>query len=72
MTRDESNLHFIRSLTQEQFNEWIKEISYEDIMYALELLQLEHAKMIVQEMELTDDVVDLTQTQQLLKHVRGL
>lgn len=72
MTRDESNLHFIRSLTQGQFNEWIKEISYEDIMYALELLQLEHTKMIVQEMELTDDVVDLTQTQQLLKHVRGL
>lgn len=72
MTHDESNLQFLKSLTEEQFNRWMKNISFDDVLYAIELLQREHARIIVQEMELTDDVVDLSQTQQLLKHVRGL
>lgn len=70
--RDQQNLAFLRSLTKAQFDRWIRQLSIEDVEYALELLQREQTRMVVLEMEVSDNVEDLTQAQQIIKRIRSV
>lgn len=69
---DEQNLAFLRSLTKAQFDRWIRQLSIEDVEYALELLQREQTRMVVLEMEASDNVEDLTQARQIIKRIRSI
>lgn len=66
---DIKNLEYIKSLTEEQFDEWIETLAEDDINYALELLQKARANLVLMEVELADDVEDLTAAQTVLKGI---
>jgi hypothetical protein len=55
---DRNNLNFIRSLDENQFDEWYASISLDDIDYALELLHQARLELSMQMHELTDEVKD--------------
>lgn len=64
---DRSNLNFIRSLNEKQFDEWYVSISSDDVDYALELLKQARLELTVQMHELTDDIKDTKLAQDALK-----
>jgi hypothetical protein len=64
---DRSNLNFIRSLNEEQFDEWYASISLDDIDYALELLKEARLELNVQMHEVTDNVKDTKLARKVLK-----
>lgn len=66
---DIKNLEYIKSLTDEQFDEWIETLAEDDINYALELLQKARANLILLEVELADEVEDLAAAQAVLKGI---
>lgn len=66
---DIKNLEYIKSLTEEQFDEWIETLAQDDINYALELLQKARANLVLMEVQLADDVEDLTAAQTVLKGI---
>jgi hypothetical protein len=66
---DIKNLEYIKSLTEEQFDEWIETLAEDDINYALELLQNARANLVLMEVELADDVEDLTAAQTVLAQI---
>jgi hypothetical protein len=64
---DRSNLNFIRSLNEEQFDEWYASISLDDVDYALELLKEARLELTVQMHEVTDNVKDTKLARKVLK-----
>lgn len=66
---DIKNLEYIKSLTDEQFDDWIETLAQDDIDYALELLQKARANLILLEVELADEVEDLAAAQAVLKGI---
>ena len=66
---DIKNLEYIKSLTEEQFDEWIETLAQDDINYALELLQKARANLVLMEVQLADDVEDLSAAQAVLKGI---
>jgi hypothetical protein len=64
---DRSNLNFIRSLNEEQFDEWYASISLDDVDYALELLKEARLELTVQMHEVTDNVKDTKLAKTALK-----
>ena len=69
---DIKNLEYIKSLTDEQFDEWIETLAQDDIDYALELLQKARANLILLEVELADEVEDLAAAQAVLKGIMAM
>ena len=68
---DRDNLSFILSLDPQGFDQWMKEISIDDVEYALELLIQHRAELCVQEVELLDQVDDLTEATQVINFIRS-
>ena len=66
---DIKNLEYIKSLTEEQFDEWIETLAEDDINYALELLQKARANLVLMEVQLADEVEDLSAAQAVLKGI---
>lgn len=66
---DRGNLEFIRSLSEEAFDEWMTTLSVDDVDYALELLRAAKNELLVAELELTDDVEDLSEAAAVLKGI---
>jgi hypothetical protein len=64
---DKSNLDFIRSLSEEAFDEWSASLSEDDVEYALELLRTARSELAVMHAEIFDELEDTTQAQQVLK-----
>lgn len=65
--RDQNNLNYIMSLTETQFDEWMLEVSNDDINYAIELIQARRAELIEQEHELLENELDVSEAAALLK-----
>ena len=55
---DKSNLQFILSLDENQFDEWYSSISDDDADYAMELLKAARAEVAMQIAELYDNTVE--------------
>lgn len=64
---DRSNLNFIRSLDEKQFDEWYVSISSDDVDYALELLKQARLELTVEMHEVTDNVKDTKLAKAALK-----
>jgi hypothetical protein len=63
---DLKNLEYIKSLNEEQFDEWMETLAADDVAYAIELLQAARANLIMMEVELADEVEELTEAQEVL------
>ena len=55
---DRSQLNFIMSLSDEDFQDWAMNISPEDAQYAIELIQQARLETSIQEQELLDQIGD--------------
>lgn len=55
---DRSQLNFIMSLSDEDFEEWALSIPNDDIQYAIELIQAARLLTAIQEQELLDALED--------------
>ena len=56
---DRDNLQFIISLNDEQFDDWASEMTDDDILYAIEILQAARMELVEQEQALMEyDLVD--------------
>ena len=55
---DKDNLNFIMNASEEGFDEWLEQADNDDIDYALELIRMAKAELMVQEMEMTDADLD--------------
>jgi hypothetical protein len=63
---DKSNLEFLLQTDQKSFLKWYQQATADDIEYAMELFAKAKAEMMIMEIELMDDVEDLTQAQQVI------
>jgi hypothetical protein len=64
---DLSNLRFLQSLrTDTQWRAWAEVVSLDDLEYALELLQRAKNELVVRELELADNVTDLSDAQRII------
>ncbi len=58
---DQRNLEFLLAIGDgEEFDKFISSVPLDDINYALELLQTHTSMMLVKELELQDDVEDIS------------
>ena len=58
---DQRNLDFLLAIGDgEEFDKFISSVPLDDINYALELLQTHTSMMMVKELELQDDVEDIS------------
>jgi hypothetical protein len=64
---DRDNLQFIMSLNQEELNKWYDEISYDDSVYAMELLLQAQLELDVKVAETFDDVINTSEANSILK-----
>jgi hypothetical protein len=63
---DRNNLHFIMSLTPEQFDEWYSSISQDDVEYAIEIIRQARSETVVKMAEIFDDAEDLSLARSVL------
>lgn len=68
---DKSNFQFLLQTDQKSFLEWYGQATPDDIEYAMELFAKAKTEFILMELELIDDVEDLTQAQQVIHKVMG-
>ena len=69
---DRDNLDFIMNTTNEGFDEWLDQADNDDVVYALELIRLAKAELMVQEMELTDSVANFSEANQLIERIKSV
>lgn len=55
---DRSQLNFIMSLSDDDFQEWAEQSPVEDVQYAIELIQQARVESYMLEQELTDALED--------------
>ena len=67
---DKDNLNFIMNASEEGFDEWLDQADNDDIDYALELIRMAKAELMVQEMEMTDTVSNFTEAKQLIERIK--
>ena len=69
---DKGNLDFILNSTDADMEDFLSWASDEDLMYALELIQLARAELAVEEIEMLEvqAVEDLSQAQAVLERFR--
>lgn len=66
---DKSNLQYIMSLSEEEFDVWYDKLTMDDVEYALEIMKQARTELHMQEQELLDDVDD---TEQAMAVLRGI
>ena len=69
---DKDNLEFIMNTTDESFDEWLDQADNDDIAYALELIRMAKAELMVQEMEFTDEISNFTEASQLIERIKNV
>lgn len=69
---DKDNLNFIMNASEEGFDEWLDQADNDDIDYALELIRMAKAELMVQEMEMTDTVSNFTEANQLIERIKSV
>jgi putative SOS response-associated peptidase YedK len=69
---DRDNLEFIMNTTDESFDEWLDQADNDDIDYALELIRMAKAELMIQEMEMTDTVSNFTEANQLIERIKNV
>ena len=72
---DRDNLNFIMNVTGEDFDLWLEQADDDDIQYAIELIRMAKLEIKTQEMlcemELTDDVQDISQAAHLIERIKN-
>lgn len=69
---DKDNLEFIMNTTDESFDEWLDQADNDDIAYALELIRMAKAELMIQEMEFTDDISNFAEASQLIERIKNV
>jgi len=69
---DRDNLNFIMNTSEEGFDEWLDQADNDDVAYALELIRMAKAELMIQEMEFTDDVSNFTEASQLIERIKNV
>ena len=69
---DRDNLEFIMNSTNESFDEWLDQADNDDIAYALELIRMAKAELMVQELEFTDDISNFNEASQLIERIKNV
>ena len=69
---DRDNLEFIMNTTDESFDEWLDQADNDDIAYALELIRMAKAELMVQELEFTDDISNFSEASQLIDRIKNV
>jgi hypothetical protein len=69
---DRDNLDFIMNTSEEGFDEWLDQADNDDIAYALELIRMAKAELMIQEMEFTDDISNFTEASQLIERIKNV
>jgi hypothetical protein len=68
---DMDNLTWIRTAPEEEFQEWMKQASDDDIRYALELLAMARKQMTDEMTYLNDyEIVDFTDAKALIGRIK--
>ena len=68
---DRDNLEFIMNSSTKEFEDWLDQADNEDVFYALELIRMAKTELIVQEMELSDDVSNFKEANQLIERIKN-
>jgi hypothetical protein len=69
---DRDNLKFIMETDDGAFDEWLEQADDNDINYALELIRMARAELMVQEMEMTDSVSNFTEANMLIERIKSV
>jgi hypothetical protein len=69
---DRDNLDFIMNNSEEGFDEWLDQANNDDIAYALELIRMAKAELMIQEMEFTDDISNFTEASKLIERIKNV
>lgn len=69
---DRDNLDFIMNTSEEGFEEWLEQADNDDVAYALELIRMAKAELMIQEMEFTDDISNFTEASQLIERIKNV
>ena len=69
---DRDNLKFIMETDDGSFDEWLEQADDNDINYALELICMARAELMVQEMEMTDSVSNFTEANMLIERIKSV
>jgi hypothetical protein len=69
---DRDNLDFIMNCSEEGFDEWLDQADNDDINYALSLIRMAKTEMMVQELELTDDISNFNEANQLIERIKSV
>ena len=69
---DRDNLDFNMNTSEEGFDEWLDQADNDDIAYALELIRMAKAELMIQEMEFTDDISNFTEASQLIERIKNV
>jgi hypothetical protein len=64
--QDQSNLNFIMSLSEEEYDMWLQTISDEYAEYAFQLFEMARAELALKRVEVTDDIRDLSNAKNVL------
>jgi hypothetical protein len=63
---DKDNLQFLLTATPDVLKDWYDSVDRDDHEYAIELIRLHTAEIIVHNMEQSDNVTDLSEARQVL------
>lgn len=66
---DYDNLQFLLNADKDTMNKWYASVSADDIDYALELLHTHRNELVLRELELMDDVEDVSEAASVLAGV---
>ena len=69
---DRDNLNFIMNITDEGFDEWLDQADDDDIDYALQLIRMAKAELMIQEMEFTDEISNFAEAAQLIERIKNV
>ena len=75
-SHDRSNLNFIMSMNEQEFDSWLSFMSNEDIDYALELIRRAKAENQLEEMELAEVMYsqddDMTEANEIINRIKNM
>ena len=63
---DKDNLQFLLTATPDVLKDWYDSVDRDDHEYAIELIRMHTAEIIVHNMEQNEDVTDLSEARQVL------
>lgn len=67
---DKDNLQFLLNSSPATLKEWYDNVDQDEHEYAIELIRLYSSEIIIHNLELDDDITDLSEAQQLLSKYR--